>query len=258
MLLRGGTLAPLVQGLTALNNGGTITINGDVCTAQTSGANYAIRQKPAPGAQSLERYELRYGDVWLPDGGGKDRCELSGANHYPEGSTAWIAYSMLIPVGVVVNQYMVIGQLHGTPGNGGLEGVPILIEARIDGTMRYHVQASTQNPLTIQPSDVTAYQDNTQIPKGVWVNFVHNFKLDATGATSFWKVWRNGSLLFNYTGAIGIADSFVGNYWKRGAYEGEAVGNNNFIVWYANMECGSADLSARIATPQATPAGVAW
>lgn len=102
-------------------------------------------------------------------------------------------------------------------------------------------RASSANPLLTTPPATIHYTGTIGTTR---TNIVVNVKFNHLGG--FLKVWRDGVQIVNYAGAIGYNDA-LGPYLKAGVYR--ATNPNPMVTEWKNLECGTADLSARILNP---------
>jgi len=263
MALHGGT--PPISGLVEMPNGvanvmSTITPaagNGDY-VGSPKVTTWATKSRLSPpGTASIDRFEVRDGDQALIDvGTDKNRSEMADVHtKWAVGTTIWVAYSMYV-VRADQQNGSIIGQLHGTgiTGPGSAATVPFYASVYHNNIL-YSVQGSTENPVV----DVPAVTNIQVVPlvTNTWINFVHKIKFGPSGDGTL-DSWVNGAHLVSYTGVIGFSMD-NGTYWKYGWY-GSTDGNPSAvaIVWYANMEVGTADLSDRILNPKPVPVGTLW
>lgn len=189
------------------------------------------------------RFEVRSGDRWAVDGSTNvERSELAGyATLFPADVDIWAAYSFRLSGPISTADWVVLGQFKGKEEAGGaLCGW----ELKLPGTrLRAFSRASTQDP----PGSLPAlYHSQTSIYYDAWHNVVMRVRFNAT--SGLFHGWFNGAQIVNYAGPIGLASENLGYYWKHGIYR---VGNpQTLIAEYANMECGTVDLSARISNPR--------
>jgi hypothetical protein len=246
----------LISGMLEVPNGASVgPIDGVTYVAgnaddvtSTTVASWAMAHgvNPSTGG-SLDRFEVRPGDYPPPGSALKERAEFSQSNLLANGTTVWVAYSVYL-FQSAIDGNCTVGQYHPTQGVGDTVEGTNLYMAVFNGTLRFDKQTSTEVPLVDFPAPTQLFFNTP--PAGQWIKFVHQINVDPNGVTSLWKVWENGTLIINSTAAMGFANS-PGNHWKFGLYRNTIGGNS--VAWYANMEFGTSDLSARIAAPLALP-----
>jgi hypothetical protein len=197
----------------------------------------------------FDRFELRQGDEWSGDKAGtKNRAELSNdTEKVPWDTDIWLSFAVRLPAAAV---------LKSSAGDGTLINQFVPAGGTNDLCFRIHsgspeelVISSRSNPL----SQVVFYT-GPGLERDVWEHFVVKvrFVQDNTGTLD---VWRNGVHIVNLTGlVIGNpqgAPGPTGPYLKYGLYRNAST--EHTMIDYANLELGTTDLSARIASPLATP-----
>lgn len=268
--LSDASVAKNALNLTPMTDTQTNTINGGSNFGIWC-ANYPGSAKPwccnsvVNGNPSLDRFELRNGDITegdIPAGSHSERSEWGGSGQ-AQGASWWVAYSQYIVPGDSVGQGgNIIFQLHPSGYNvGDTYASTILLVQIYAGQMQFIANYSTSVPLT-SSGQVTAVNvlNDSNFLTGQWVNWVHHFVTDPTGAAGVWQVWRNGTQIINYAGAVGFASCST-QYPKYGQYRTVApqVGKSGIsVVWDANFEAGLTDLTARIATPKPVPSFIPW
>jgi len=258
----------LLTGLSRFSDDETNTINSRVFRAHNGGdyvgadpiAIWTMKSKVDPGPNSLDRFEVRFGDC-PPDDVGRnvERCEWSGHQtvdgaKFPVGTIIWVSYSMLIPTSNPFSQFTIVGQLHSTLGpSDTVDIVPLYVEFTPSKTIRFKCCYTIEDPCTHEvPGNLVGTYSNFRI--GYWTNFVHQIQCVPDG-TGTWNVWINGIQELGFSGPLGQLTS-DGDYWKFGQYRGTS--SESSVVWYSNFEIGTVDLSSRITSPLPLPTGVPW
>ncbi len=213
-----------------------------------------------------QRFMVTDGSVYSVDEGREpppNRAELS--NHTEPVSAAsavWLAYSMKIDSASADVPYAYVGQLHQKEEAGDAFANPLLslelIGTRYGKTREFSVVTRHSETVPLPPygtppdeADWNAVNHYaTTIAKGRWYDIVIHLTPGPTGNGAL-EVWIDGVKVVDETNApIGFASS-VSNYWKYGIYDDNDTTTR--VVWFANMEFGTADLSARITSPLPTP-----
>jgi hypothetical protein len=162
---------------------------------------------------------------------------------------AWVSYSVCIEPGAAsTGNWFFNGQVHQTLNPASGASPPFAMNTKIGeyGQVIF-VNNGDQNY-------VTAYEW-PQI-RGKWTNVVIQMNFDPTGVQGKINIWFDGTQVVNYAGITGQTPSGGGTqnyYWKFGVYRGQSPEYQ--AVRYANMTYSSSSLAAKIASPDAIPAG---
>lgn len=208
---------------------------------------YSIQRDP----DNTYRFEVREGDRPASDDPQIERAELvnvtgaGGATKaQPANTSLWFAGRLTVQE-LNAADWCIYAQLRHTEDAGdiGTASPPLAIGSNAAGQLTISTRSSSENPLTINPAEVVRYTGT--ITPGVPVNLVCNVRIDHAGA-GFLRVWRDGVQVVDYAGPLGYNDS-VGPYFKAGLYR--QTSPTTGVVTWANLECGTADLSGRILNP---------
>jgi hypothetical protein len=217
-----------------------ITIRGISYEPEFALHDWNIRRATG-AATDVTRFEVRPGDQWDEDrnsGENKERSEFDGYKQkFAHGADIWGAYAFFIEPGADYrSDWTAISQMHGTKVRAfhvHFKGGKLIIYSE-------HIGPGS--------SAVPTVRYNGLLPRKMWHNVVFHLRESASdnGRLEF---WRDGEKIVDFTGAIGA----VGNqaYWKFGIYRGYGPIGTPFAIQFANMEIGTSDLTARIASPLA-------
>ena len=234
------------------------TVNGVSYWPESAEKPYDI-QYATNATTDLTRFEVRANELWSGAMGGNDteRAELDGSASalYAPGTNWWFAYDVMVEPGAPQvypptdpnapgqpASWLVLGQVHGENEN----PVPWQLNSVLD-TLNITIQnGPTQNWVTL-------WTDTAPTPRGTWRRIVGNVQIQGT-TKDYCRVWIDGKLVANYTGLIGTANAVDHTYLKFGVYRGwQNEGLPPYAVWYANVQQGTANLSARVTNPPALP-----
>jgi hypothetical protein len=229
-----------------------MSVNGATYIAQGGTDSRAIQVGPFG---NLIRFNMLPDNAWYEDSFGVERAELALSRAFPERTSLWVSYSFYVEAGQgpVTTNWFILGQWGqvGSSCSRGTLGPPFSQSLRIGEILT----------LVIYPNDVcngagkAATPLTVSLQRGVWYNVVQNVRFDPAGGTGFMKVWLDGQQVVDYAGSTGYATS-TGYYWKFGIYR--SVAAEHEAVRYANMTVGTADLSAKIASPDPIPQGYCY
>ncbi len=215
-----------------------ITIRGIQYAPESAGQDWSIR-RAADTATDITRFEVRAADQWSDDresGEVKERSELDGYKQtFAHGTDVWGAYSFFIEPGAEYrSDWAAINQMHGS--------MLRAFHVHFNGGMLiiYSEHKGPNQGLAVTP------RYGGLLSRNAWHNVVfhlHEGEADS-GRLEF---WCDGKKLVDLTGAIGAAGNQA--YWKFGIYRGYGPIAAPFAIQFANMEVGTSDLSARVASP---------
>lgn len=163
----------------------------------------------------------------------------------PQATSLWLSGSLTVERENTASSCIVL-QFHATEDASDASASPVAA-LMLDSAGRLVVESRTsaENPLTSNPAGVSRYVGASAFPVGRRTAFVVNAKFDYAGA-GFLKVWMDGLQIVDFAGAIGFNDA-EGPYLKVGIYRPTSAAP--MVVRWKNLECGTADLSARILSP---------
>lgn len=172
----------------------------------------------------------------------------SSAVLQPFSTSLWFSGALrILTMDANTASYCILTQLTASPdASDAAASPPFAILLNADNSLTIETRTSTANPLVTNPAPTIHYSD-AAFPHGQRVRFVWNVVIDWNNpGVGLLKVWRDGVQIVNYTGPIGYNDA-LGPYWKAGIYRATAA--DPFVVEWANLEGGTADLSGRILNP---------
>lgn len=215
-----------------------ITIRGIQYEPEFAAHDWSIRR--ATNAPSdITRFEVRPGDEWSEDhdsGENKERSEFDGYKQkFAHGTDVWGAYTLFIEPGAEYrSDWNAINQMHGSK----LRAFHVHFKEGKLIIYSEHVGPGTGAAITLRY--------NGPLSRNVWHNIVFHLREGASdnGRLEFWS---DGKKIVDFTGAIGAAGNQA--YWKFGVYRGYGPIATPFAIQFANMEVGTSDLTARIASP---------
>jgi hypothetical protein len=211
------------------------TINGELFSVHSAFKDWSIARSPLGG---VHRFEVRQGEKRASDDSGLERSELKNQHDYAPEADLWNSYAVLAEPGDPFSvSWECLGQWHAGVGS------PVV-------TMQMR-NRTTLEILTRSGSSSTAVKRvawaTTSFVPGRWYHVVQHVRLDPRGGRGVLQVWLDGVAVINDTASsIGYSD-MTRTYWKFGIYRNTSPTVQ--AVRYANMEVGTADLSARIANP---------
>jgi hypothetical protein len=193
-----------------LDNFQAFTLDGRTYTAHNADQPYAAIAPRGLSANKFD-FEVRSGDFWVGDGTAANRSELRLTSQQFED---------------------VIWQ----------ERPPYLALKLAGNLLRIEYRYATTFPDT--SAGLSAYS-LSDIPRDKWHRLVMQHFVHPTDG--FIRAWLNGVQVADYAGPLGYWDEETAGYWKTGIYRGASA--ITATMSHANVEVGTADLTARIATP---------
>lgn len=193
-------------------------------------------------------------DCQLGNYGGSERVELDGAvgatgDAQWAGSTdAWFSFSRCIEPGAPSTANWLFGfQVHHLFNPAGGASPPFALNTKI-GEYNQVLYVSDGNQANTVPFEWPT-------ARGKWEKFVLQLNFDPTGAVGKIHIWLNGVQVVNFDGITGETpvSGTQGYYAKFGIYRGSAA--EYAAIRYANFTYSSSSLAAKIASPDAIPAG---
>lgn len=209
-----GNTAGLIANFTAAYGTIPMTIAGQA--TKNLNANYSGSGKTHV-LQKIDdytlKYEVRSGDragdpsAWM-DSSECERSETELMPRYALGKLITVEYGFMLHSDFPPNtaQWVVIGQCHFDKGSGSppfclsLQGEKMRCELRAPNNRQ-------QIPWT----------DTAPIQRGHKYLFKIELKINA-GGTGTCKVWRDGTQIVNFSGALGSGVANDTHYWKQGIY----------------------------------------
>lgn len=215
--------------------------------------------------ENIFRFEILPGDQGAASdpAGVRHRSEMICLDMFDFDVTFWVAYSwrLLDDSGPKVpGNFTIAGQWHGRDPVFGRRP-PIV--AMLNSAAKLRIQTASSDELT-QGGDgivIDRYTAPTAVPVGVWQPRVQEIKFGQHGVLHWWE---NGvNILDIDDGPIGYyGDAIPQCYPHQGIYTGDvnhpdvvaaggsaAMAASRTIIEYANIEIGTADLTARILNP---------
>jgi hypothetical protein len=219
-----------------------VAVGGNEYEAESAGRPWSVQVARATPAD-IVRFELRPGDQWDEDRGAEslqERSQLDGyKTRWPSGADIWGAYSFFIEPGAAYRaEWNAIIQMQGTR----IRPFHVHFNGEIFRVVTEHFNAESKP--TIVARSARAISRNT------WHNVVFHLREDANGKGRL-EFWLNGLKIVDYAGSIGASDGEV--FWKFGPYRGFGPIAAPFAIQFANMQVGTADLTARIKSPLSIP-----
>ena len=212
------------------------TINGLVYNIDSAGLAYSIQKL----GNNLFRFEVNQGEG-RPSDSGVERAELSGsANTVPYGTDVWTAYSFLMDSANSWSAHdaNICGQFHAGVGSPNLS-----FRFPSPTTMEITIRAGVSSSYT----QTIAYTNNA-FQQGKWYNVVIQANFSPGTATGTLNVWIDGTQVVNLTSfTTGYSDA-SSTYFKAGIYRSTSEPENQ-VVYFANIETGTTNLSSRILNP---------
>jgi len=200
--------------------------------AQTPDKPYsAVRSETV----NQQRFEVRAGELF----NGTSRSELGGTTTdiLVAGNTImWSASVLFEDTGPITSKWQIFCQLHSDDASA-ISNPPFSVEFVGDDTVTVNTRTSN--------GTLVAHWASPAITRDEWYDFVVRIVFDDTGSGRL-EFWWEGQKVVDYTGEIGYADSdFV--YPKYGIYR--EISEGTTAIRFANVEIGTADLTARIDAP---------
>lgn len=225
----------------------------DKSIVRVGGANLLLQRPAQTSAFAVAknrrgqfRIELRDGWVWPSDppaGNTNQRCEVQFSENMPYDTDVWLSYAQMIEPGTDITDFALCGQFK-TPADP-LGVGPILSGTLYPGNyMVWYTRGDTAVPPSPTAPLIEAWRTNLP-PRGTWFRYVHRLQFSQTGGGHL-QSWFNGTQTFNDPVAMGYNET-PGPFWKLGIYKHPTA--DTIAVQYANVEIGTADLSARIGSP---------
>lgn len=224
-------------------SGTVLDIGDNSYKAQTPNETWSLAVG-SNGPTTLSVHELRPGDIYDDGTTARERVELRNQGFLSKTLDNWVSAAFWYD-GTFGSGYCLISQYHQPPGS------PVIGWTIIGGTLEIYTRGASTHPAT-SPSSVTRYRMNILPFRGQWVYMVMRVKLGASGSIEFWV---NGAPLTGVTATSGIPISYYNDaaapYEKHGIYR--AHHTDTLRVKWGNWECGTADLSDRVAHPLPVP-----
>lgn len=242
-----GTSEPPTTGGTATTNpvfvpsGTVISIGGNSYQTQHPGESWSMLIDNTGTTESV--HELRPGDIYDDGVTARERSELRNRSFLHKTLDNWVSGAFLYD-GTFGSGYCLISQYHQPPGS------PVIGWTIIDGVLEIYTRGGSTHPST-SPSSITRFTKDLNAFRNQWLQMIMRVRLGAAGQLDFWV---NGVAL----GATktGIPISYYNDtnapYEKHGIYR--AHHTDTLKVRWVNWECGTANLSDRIANPLPVPA----
>lgn len=207
---------------------------------------------------AYSRFEVRAGDQWELDSESKNRAELyvrdGTVNALPFDQDVWLSLALRIPSFAdfppqSLTTWCVIGQIHSSnsPNPGDVALSPPWAQDISGGVFTIQTRSYTATPVASNPPPVTRYTD-AAFPRDEWIGFVYRLNFDPTNG--YMQAWRDGSSIFDAAIPLGYNQPDAG-YLKYGVYR--SADPSTSVVEFANVECGTADLSSRVTNPLPLP-----
>lgn len=236
IILPGASVPPVVgawaSGGSLLDDVNVAVAGSNSFTSQNAGQTWSLQYAPVVDHY---RFDVRSGDIWSGDST-NNRSEAKEDATHALAATVWVAYSFMVESGAAIaTDWAVVGQFHDQTS---VNNPSIAVELTPTGKLR----------VVRRESDGTFHNEwETTLTRNNWYDFVIQFKADPTGASSTLNVWVDGTQRVSLSNvSIGASDA-TAHYWKFGYYRSGST--ETTAVRYANMECGAADLSARVSSP---------
>lgn len=210
-------------------------LNGVAIAPQGAYQPYGIGQSISKKAY---RFEVRQGDRRATDGAGVDRVEFSHQRSFSYGQDIWLSWSFKVKATPsFIGKWQNIGQLHG-----GLDASPIFtVQYRNNNTLEIFRRSGSSGAQVR-----TDWFIDNSFTQEVTHRIVARIRPDPTGVNSLLQVWYDGVQVINDTGALGYTDGST-CYFKWGIYR--QTDPMPLVVEYDNMEVGTDNLFARVASP---------
>lgn len=212
-------------------------INGHTYNVHSAELDHSIKR-----FGNIFRFEVNQGECRASESD-LERSELSygSGSAFAYGTNLWTAYSFQIAENSVWDvPANVCGQFHAGVGSPNLS-----IRVNTENELKVVIRAGLSSSYT----ETVAYTDAAFIP-GKWYNLVMNTVFSAGTATGTVKVWIDGVQVVNLTSYITGYSDASSTYFKFGIYRSTSAPENE-VVYYANVETGTTDLTDRILNPLA-------
>lgn len=226
-----------------------------------SGGTWGVQRGPADHHFSVlptyDRFEQREDDHWPSEGTTtKQRAEVLTRHHMNQDQVFWISFPIRLegdPINADTANWVIMGQLHGTPDAGENPASPVLANYFNGGKLSIQTRSDTNAITTGTISPVVRYSDPNPFPFNQWVNLVYKIRTDSTGGSNgLLAVWRDGvNIVPEATIPLGYND-VLGPGWKHGIYR-KTVTETYILKVSSNMEISTSDLSDRILNPLPFP-----
>ena len=230
--MKKGLILGLILGLWASPAAAQIPTN---CVTENAGRSWSLT---FPATDTL-RFELRAGDRWQYDSVGAERTEIDCYKSiFPPGSAINISYEFMWEAGAAnAAQWIIFGQFHN---NDNYSNPPAgFITAPRSDIMTVGLSYGT----TTSRTAITPWRDTLPLQRGRWYKIQIQANFSPQG---FFRVWRDGMQIVNYTGPLGYENS-TGTYWKNGIYRGNSTDTQ--AVQYRNLVFGTGTMPAPTPTP---------
>jgi hypothetical protein len=227
------------QWMPMLDANARITIRGIQYEPEFAAHDWSIR-RATNTSNDITRFEVRPGDEWSEDhdsGENKERSEFDGYKQkFVHGTDVWGAYALFIEPGAEYRcDWNAINQMHGTK----VRAFHVHFK---EGKLIIY---SEYNGPGSGAAITTRY--NGPLSRNMWHNIVFHLRESASDNNGRLEFWSDGKKIVDFTGPIGAAGNQA--YWKFGIYRGYGPIATPFAIQFANMEVGTSDLTARIASP---------
>lgn len=220
-----------------------VQINGQKFVARNADKPYSLTKCEGSGRWV---FEVRPGDKWI--GEAAERSEVAGYNLYT--GVVWLSFAFKLSSAIApaTSPGVVLGQFHATEDAGDASSGPVLAWELKGTTYKMVTRSAAVNPHLANPKPVLRWS-RPDFLRGRWYRNVVRAEFHPTAGKL--KSWHNGKLVFDATIPMGYVDA-RGPYWKMGYYDWSELNGGGIVEW-ANLEVGSADLTARIAAPLPIP-----
>lgn len=242
----------------------SLTMNGITYGKQSAGLPHSIQL--ANNRLNTVRFETRPGDFDAGIGDtaemNKCRAELASQMTVARGATYWFGQQLIqytAPLLAEADDVFHLGQMHTVPRAADTQDVSWLtfdytmddgVPAIVFRVRSYDYTGLGAAPPIDDPDRVIVTEAaRLPIDLGRAYSFVFQVRQDPTGTTGLFNAWADGAQIAAYSGPLGYDQGANADqcYWKCGAYHTDR-GEMHRGVW-ANLEAGTADLSARITNP---------
>jgi hypothetical protein len=244
----GGSSCTLAASLVADNE---FTLNGITYRAQNASQTWSLRTfTGGTGCNEVFQFEVRTGDISNvdTDPDNVERSEVLGLTTWPLDTTIWCSWSERITTLHPTSLFVGSPQFHQSETTG---NPPWAFNYATSGTFQINRRsgASPGGTVTLN-TDYSNFPGPVRVEWHDWVIQVR-FTGDDVTDTGIHQVWLDGTRIVNFANVPFGYSSSTNNYWKFGIYRGDAAEVS--IKQYANVDCGTADLTARISNPELVP-----
>lgn len=242
-----GTSEPPTTGGTATTNpvyiasGAVTSIGGNSYKTQHPGQPWSMLVDNTGTTHSV--HELRDGDFYNDGVTNRQRSELRNQGYLHKTLDNWVSGAFRYN-GSFGSDYCLISQYHQPPGS------PVIGWTIIGGILEIYTRGASTHPST-NPSSVTRFTKDLNALENQWLRMIMRVRLGSAGQMDFWV---NGVALGATKTNIPISywNDADAPYEKHGIYRANFAGT--LKVDWVNWECGTANLSDRIANPLPVPA----